>query len=216
MNFVFLGPPGSGKGTQAKLVCEKLKIFHLSTGDILREAVKDGTPLGKKAKSYMQAGDLVPDDLIVSIIEDKVMSGALSNGFVLDGFPRTRRQAEALKKMLTENEKRIAAAILMDVPDEEVVKRLSGRLICPACGAMYNDPDHLPKKSGACDKDGAKLVRRHDDEEAVVRNRLDVYKQETKPIIDFYRKDSVLREVKAMGPIDSITKSILKIMEEAR
>lgn len=216
MNFIFLGPPGSGKGTQAKRVCKKTNIMHLSTGDILREAVKNDTELGKKARAYMDAGNLVPDDLIVGLIEDKLKSGALDNGFVLDGFPRTLPQARTLKNMLMANKKKIDAAILLDVPDDEVVKRLSGRFTCSACGMIYNYPDHMPKKKGVCDKDGEKLARRHDDEEAVVRNRLDVYKQQTQPIIDFYRKESVLREVKAVGPIDSITKSILKIMEEAR
>jgi adenylate kinase len=216
MNFVFLGPPGSGKGTQAKRVCEKKKILHLSTGDVLREAVKNGTELGKKAKAYMEAGDLVPDTLIVGIIEDKLKSGALDNGFVLDGFPRTVPQARALKNMFVANKKRIDAAILLDVPDEEVVKRLSGRFTCPVCGAMYNYPNNMPKKEGVCDKDGEKLIRRPDDEESVVRNRLDVYKQQTEPIVDFYRKESILREVTALGSIDSITTSVLKIMEEAR
>ncbi len=216
MNFVFLGPPGSGKGTQAKKVCEKLNILHLSTGDVLREAVKNGTELGKKARAFMEAGDLVPDGLIVGIIEDKLKSGALDNGFVLDGFPRTVPQAEALKNMFVANSKKIDSAILLDVPDEEVVQRLSGRFTCPACGSMYNYPNNMPKKEGVCDKDGEKLVRRPDDEESVVRNRLDVYKQQTEPIVDFYRNESVLREVEALGNIDSITASVLKIMEEAR
>ena len=216
MNFIFLGPPGSGKGTQAKRVCKKMNIMHLSTGDILREAVKNDTELGKKARAYMDAGNLVPDDLIVGLIEDKLKSGALDNGFVLDGFPRTVPQARALKNMLVANKKKIDAAILLDVPDDEVIKRLSGRFTCSACGMIYNYPDHMPKKQGVCDKDGEKLARRHDDEEAVVRNRLDVYKRQTEPIVDFYRKESVLREVAALGPIESITKSILKIMEEAR
>ncbi len=217
MNFIFLGPPGSGKGTQAKRVCEQLNILHLSTGDVLRDAVKNGTDLGKQAQKFMEAGNLVPDELIVGIIEEKLQSGQLDNGFVLDGFPRTVPQAEALKKMMDNNEKKIDSAILLDVSDEEVIKRLSGRFTCPNCGAMYNYPQNMPKQENVCDKCGhPELVRRPDDEEAVVKNRLDVYQKQTAPIVGFYRNESLLREISAEGALEEITDAVLKVMKEAR
>lgn len=210
MNLVFLGPPGSGKGTQAKRIAAKLGLLHLSTGDVLREAVKNGTELGKKAQKYMEAGELVPDDLIIGLIEVKLKSGTLNNGFILDGFPRTIPQAEALKVMFARNQKAIHRAILLDVTDEEVIKRLSGRYYCPTCNAGYNYPMQLPKKEGICDNDGARLLRRPDDEEEVVKNRLNVYKKQTEPIVDFYRKESILAAIKdnGSGP-DRITESLL-------
>ncbi len=210
MNLVFLGPPGSGKGTQAKRIAAKLGLLHLSTGDVLREAVKNGTELGKKAQKYMEAGELVPDDLIIGLIEEKLKSGALNNGFILDGFPRTIPQAEALKVMFARNQKALHRAILLDVTDEEVIRRLSGRYYCPTCNAGYNYPMQLPKKEGICDNDGARLLRRPDDEEEVVKNRLNVYKKQTEPIVDFYRKESILAAIKdnGGGP-DRITESLL-------
>ncbi len=214
MNLIFLGPPGSGKGTQAKVICKKLGILHLSTGDLLREGVKNGTELGKKAKKYMEAGELVPDDLIVSLIEEKLASGALNNGYILDGFPRTVPQAKALRDMLKRNNSFIDKAILLDVSNEEVIKRLSGRFFCPTCNAGYNYPAQMPKREGICDNDGTKLQRRPDDEEDVVKNRLDVYIMQTAPIIDFYRQASLLIEVSAEGALTEITEALLKVIEE--
>ncbi|MEP0829457.1 MAG: adenylate kinase [bacterium] len=210
MNLVFLGPPGSGKGTQAKRIAAKLGLLHLSTGDVLREAVKNGTELGKKAQKYMEAGELVPDDLIIGLIEEKLKSGALNNGFILDGFPRTIPQAEALKVMFARNQKAIHRAILLDVTDDEVIRRLSGRYYCPTCNAGYNYPMQLPQKEGICDNDGTRLLRRPDDEEEVVKNRLNVYKKQTEPIVDFYRRESILAAIKdnGGGP-DRITESLL-------
>lgn len=215
MNLIFLGAPGSGKGTQAKVICENLGILHLSTGDLLREGVKNGTELGLKAKTYMEAGDLVPDELIVALIEEKLASGALDNGYILDGFPRTVPQAEALRDMLAKNKSKIDKAILLEVSNEEVIRRLSGRFFCPTCGAGYNYPAKMPKRDGLCDNDGAELQRRPDDEEDVVKNRLDVYIMQTAPIIDFYRQASLLREVRAEGDLDEITEALLKVIKES-
>ena len=210
MNLIFLGPPGSGKGTQAARLSSKMNILHLSTGDLLREAVKNGTELGKQAKGYMDKGDLVPDALIVGLIEDKFKAGDLANGFILDGFPRTVPQAEALKDMFAKNDLKIDHAVLIDVADEEIIKRLSGRFFCPTCQATYNYPANMPKQDGVCDKDNDKLVRRPDDEESVVRNRLEVYKKQTQPIEDFYKNESLLAAVDGVGTPDGVFDSIVK------
>jgi len=218
MNLIFLGPPGSGKGTQAKRIASELGLLHLSTGDLLREAVKNGTDLGKKARKYMEAGELVPDELIIGLIEAKLRSGEMDRGFILDGFPRTIPQAEALKEMFARNNKRIDKSILLDVSDEEVVRRLSGRFYCPTCNLGYNYPSQLPKKDGVCDSDGSRLLRRPDDEEEVVKNRLAVYKRQTEPIVDYYRRASLLATIKAdvdgpEGVTSRIMKEIKKLQE---
>jgi len=212
MNLVFLGPPGSGKGTQAARLAKDKGIVHLSTGDLLREAVKNGTELGKQAEGFMKAGELVPDSLIVGLIEAKIAAGELENGFILDGFPRTVPQAESLKEMLNKNDIALEKAVLIAVGDDEIVQRLSGRWFCPTCQATYNYPANVPKQEGVCDHDGAKLQRRPDDEEAVVRNRLDVYKKQTQPIEDFYRRESVLAEVKGEQTPDQVFQSILEVV----
>jgi len=210
LNLVFLGPPGSGKGTQAARLADKLGMVHLSTGDVLRDAVKRGTELGKKAEGYMKRGELVPDAVMVGLIEDKVKAGDLRKGFILDGFPRTIPQATELKAMLEENTIRLDAAILLVVGDEEVVRRLSGRWYCPKCNAGYNYPAQIPKVEGVCDHDGTELKRRPDDDETVVRNRLEVYKKQTKPIEDFYRTESILREIAAQKSPDEVFESLVK------
>lgn len=194
-NLVFLGPPGSGKGTQAVKLAAEMNVLHLSTGDLLRNAVKAGTELGKQAQGYMERGELVPDALLVGLIESKLKSGDLDNGFILDGFPRTVPQAEALRDMLNKNDQAIDAAILLDVSDEEVIRRLSGRFFCPTCQKTYNYPHNMPKNEGRCDADNTELQRRKDDQPEVVKNRLEVYKKQTQPIEDFYRQASILIEV---------------------
>lgn len=209
-NLIFLGPPGSGKGTQAVRLSRKLGVLHLSTGDMLRENVKADTELGQKAKAFMEKGDLVPDELIVGMIEQKLQSGALANGFILDGFPRTVPQAESLRQMFEDNSMKVDHAVLIAVADEEIIQRLSGRWFCPKCQRTYNYPANVPKQDGQCDDDGEKLQRRPDDEEAVVRNRLDVYKKQTQPIEDFYRNESVLVEINGVGTPDSVFESIVK------
>lgn len=212
MNLVFLGPPGSGKGTQAVRLAKSKGLVHLSTGDLLRDAVKAGTELGKRAEGYMKAGELVPDDLIVGLIEDKIAGGSLENGFILDGFPRTIPQAESLREMLVKNDIALEKAVLIAVDDDEIVRRLSGRWFCPTCQAIYNHPAKMPKNEGVCDNDGVELLRRPDDEEAVVRNRLEVYKRQTLPIEDFYRKESILAEVSGERSPDEVFDSILEVV----
>ncbi len=209
MNLVFLGPPGSGKGTQAARLSVKLGLVHLSTGDMLRDAVKKGTPLGQQAEGYMKRGELVPDALIVGLIETRITAGELNSGFILDGFPRTIPQAEALDSMFAKNGIRLHQVVLLSVPDEEIVRRLSGRWHCPTCQTGYNYPMAMPEVAGKCDKDGALLVRRPDDDESVVRNRLDVYKRQTQPIEDYYRQKSLLQEIKADRSPDQVFDSLI-------
>ncbi len=212
MNLVFLGPPGSGKGTQAVRLAEKLGLIHLSTGDLLRDAVKRSTELGKQAEGYMKRGELVPDELIIGLIENQITDGKLDDGFILDGFPRTIPQATGLKGMLEKNDISLDMAILFDVSDGEIVKRLSGRWYCPQCSAGYNYPAQMPKTDGRCDHDNAQLQRRPDDEEAVVRNRLEVYKKQTRPIEDFYRKESILAEVNAQRTPDEVFQAVVEVV----
>jgi adenylate kinase len=214
MNLLFLGPPGSGKGTQAVRVARQLGVTHLSTGDVLREAVKAGTELGRKAKGYMEKGELVPDSILIDMIEDKIGSGHLGDGFILDGFPRTMPQAESLKQMLAGHDMSLDRAVLLVVDDEEIVKRLSGRWFCPQCQAGYNYPAQMPKVEGRCDYDNAELQRRPDDEEDVVRNRLQVYKKQTEPIVDFYRNESILAEVVGTGSLDEVFENVLQAVKE--
>jgi len=215
MNLIFLGAPGSGKGTQAVRLAGKISVLHLSTGDLLRAAVKNGTELGKKAEAYMKAGELVPDNVIIGLIEEKQTAGDLDSGFILDGFPRTIPQAEALDAMFERVGTRIDKAVLLDVEDEEIIKRLSGRLYCTGCQAGYNYPANMPKVEGVCDKCGGKLIRRPDDEPEVVKNRLDVYKKQTQPIEDYYREKSVLLAVPGVGTPDDIFHRIEKGLELA-
>ena len=211
-NLVFLGPPGSGKGTQAAKLANEINVKHLSTGDLLRSAVKEGTELGKKAQGYMERGELVPDELLVGLIESKLNSGDLNNGFILDGFPRTVPQAEALKNMFVKNDKALEAAILLDVSDDEVVNRLSGRWFCPTCQKTYSYPANQPRVEGKCDDDGAELQRRKDDQPEVVRNRLEVYKKQTQPIEDFYRNESILVAVNGEQPPAKVFDDLLDVV----
>ncbi len=204
MNLIFLGAPGSGKGTQAVRLAEKINVLHLSTGDLLRAAVKNGTELGKKAEGFMKAGELVPDEVIIGLIEEKQANGDLNNGFILDGFPRTIPQAESLDSMFERVGTKIDNAVLLDVDDEEIINRLSGRMYCGGCSAPYNYPANMPKKEGVCDKCGGELMRRPDDMPEVVKNRLDVYKKQTQPIEDYYRGKSVLLPIAGVGTPNDI------------
>lgn len=195
MKIIMLGAPGAGKGTQAQMIADKYGIPHISTGDIFRENVKKGTELGMEAKKYMDQGLLVPDELTVKILLDRVAQSDCKNGYVLDGFPRTIPQAEVLDKAITELGEKIDYAINVDVPDENIIRRMSGRRACLACGATYHIEHIPPKQEGICDKCGKELVQRDDDKEETVKNRLDVYHKQTQPLIDFYTKQGVLRTV---------------------
>ena len=195
MKMVMLGAPGAGKGTQAKMIAEKYMIPHISTGDIFRANIKNGTELGKQAKEYMDKGQLVPDELTVKILLDRVAQEDCKNGYVLDGFPRTIPQAEVLDKALTELGDHIDYAIDVNVPDENIIKRMSGRRACLTCGATYHIEHVPPKKEGICDACGNELVLRDDDKPETVKNRLDVYHKQTQPLIDYYTEKNILKTV---------------------
>lgn len=195
MKIIMLGAPGAGKGTQAKMIAEKYGIPHVSTGDIFRANIKNGTELGMEAKKYMDQGLLVPDELTVKILLDRVAQEDCKKGYVLDGFPRTIPQAQVLDNALSELGDAIDYAVNVDVPDENIVKRMSGRRACVSCGATYHVEHVPPKKEGACDKCGQELILRDDDKPETVLNRLKVYHDQTQPLIDFYTKKGVLRTV---------------------
>ncbi len=202
--FILLGAPGSGKGTQAKVLAERTGISHLSTGDILRAEVSGGTDLGKEAKEYMEAGKLVPDQLILDMVKVKLATPELEAGFILDGFPRTVPQAEGLEKIASELNLGIDRVININVQDEEIVKRLTARRTCPQCGAIYNLVFNPPATENKCDKDGSELTQRADDSEGTIRSRLQVYHEQTQPLEDFYRARSLLVDIPGSGSVDDI------------
>jgi adenylate kinase len=185
LNLILLGPPGAGKGTQAERLQEDFPLAYVATGDMLRQAVKEGTDLGRKAKEYMDRGDLVPDEVIIGVILDRLSEQDTSDGFLLDGFPRTDQQAEALDEALKKVDRRLTAALLIDVPEDDIVRRLSGRRVCPQ-GHTYHVEHHPPKNDDVCDVDGEPLSQREDDREETVRRRLQVYRDQTSPLIEYY------------------------------
>lgn len=203
MRIVLFGPPGAGKGTQASLLSEKYGAAHISTGDILREAVANKTEVGLKAKGYMEKGELVPDEVVIAIAKDK-LSSIGDQGFILDGFPRTIAQAKALDQALAEIGKPLDAVVNLQVDEEELVRRLSGRRVCPSCGEPYHVDSKPPKTAGKCDKCGAELVHRADDQPEAIRNRLKVYDNQTSPVLGYYADSGVLRNIAAVGSIDEI------------
>ena len=212
MKIIMLGAPGAGKGTQAKQIAGKYGIPHISTGDIFRANIKNGTELGKKAKEYMDQGLLVPDELTCDLVMDRIHEDDCANGFVLDGFPRTIPQAEALTAALSKNGEKMEYAIDVNVPDENIVNRMSGRRACLDCGATYHIVAIPPKQDGICDNCGAKLVLRDDDKPETVQKRLDVYHEQTQPLIDYYNKAGILKTVDGTLPMEEVFNEIVKIL----
>ncbi len=209
MIVVFLGPPGSGKGTQAKKLSQELGLLHISTGDLLREAVKNQTPLGLKAREYMERGELVPDSIMISLIEEVMPK---EGGFILDGFPRTVPQALALEEMLKAYNKQVDRVFLFDISEEVVVERLSGRLTCSQCGAVYHKKYNPPKQEGICDLCGGKLIQREDDKEEVIRKRYRVYVEQTKPLVEFYQERNKLTRLDAKQDIQEVNRRLLEVL----
>lgn len=209
MKIVMLGAPGAGKGTQAVRLCEKFQIPHISTGDIFRSNIQEGTVLGKKAKSYMDEGKLVPDELTISMLLDRISREDCRNGYVLDGFPRTIPQAESLTEALRERGEKLDAALDIEVADDFIVERMSGRRICPKCGATYHIRYAAPKAEGVCDSCGSRLMIRSDDTAETVLGRLRVYHEQTEPLIRYYQKEEILSKVDGTKSMDEVTRDLL-------
>ena len=214
MKIIMLGAPGAGKGTQADKICAKYEIPHISTGDIFRANIKNNTELGQKAKSYMDKGELVPDELVVDLVVDRIKADDCKKGYVLDGFPRTIPQAEALDAALAAINDKVDFAINVEVPDENIINRMSGRRACVSCGATYHIV-HIPTKvEGICDKCGAELILRDDDKPETVKNRLNVYHEQTQPLIDYYTDKNVLHEVDGTKEMEEVFSAIVSILGE--
>jgi adenylate kinase len=200
LDLILFGPPGAGKGTQAERLRGDFQLPFISTGEMLRTNVKDGSDLGRKAQEYMDAGDLVPDELIVAMVADRLQQDDAQDGFILDGFPRTIEQAEALERQLSDLGRRVTAALLIDVPDEEVIRRLAGRRVCVKSGHNYHVEFDPPKHDGVCDQDGSRLIQRDDDQPEVIRNRLRVYHEKTAPLIEYYDEQGLMRRIDGTRP----------------
>lgn len=212
MKIIMLGAPGAGKGTQAKKIAAKYAIPHISTGDIFRANIKNNTELGQKAKTYMDKGELVPDELVVDLIMDRFKEADCANGYVLDGFPRTIPQAEALDKALSANGESVDYAVNVEVPDENIINRMSGRRACVGCGATYHIQFNPTKVEGICDACGEKLILRDDDKPETVKNRLSVYHEQTQPLIDYYSKKGVLAEVDGTHSMENVFNAIVDVL----
>jgi adenylate kinase len=212
MRIVLLGAPGAGKGTQAKKLIEKYGLPQISTGDLLRAAVAAGTPLGKEAKSYMDKGELVPDSVVLGMVEERLKQDDCKKGYILDGFPRNTAQAEALDKMLSNLNMSLTAALSVDVPFEDLMKRLTGRRTCKSCGQMYNIYFKAPAKEGICDKCSGELFQRDDDKEATIKKRLEVYSLQTEPLIGYYKNKGILKSVTGTGSIDEIFRKVTETL----
>lgn len=213
MKLILLGPPGAGKGTQAKMLMDRFGIPQISTGDILRAAVKEGTPMGVKAKSFMDAGGLVPDEVVVGIVRERLQKSDCHQGFILDGFPRTVPQANALQANLSELGKNLDAVVSLDVDVEALVERLTGRRTCRNCGRGYHIKFDPPVVSGKCDACGGELLQRDDDQESTIRHRLDVYNEQTSPLVDYYRQAGLLTAVDGMQDIKVVQDQVLKSLQ---
>jgi adenylate kinase len=214
MNLILLGPPGAGKGTQAQRLSSRLNLLHLASGDVLRAERASGSELGRRVAGYMDAGALVPDEIIIEVILAHVRDAAGASGILLDGFPRTVAQAESLKDALTAVGERLDAVIDLRVPDEELVGRIVGRRTCPNCNAVYHVRARPPQRSGVCDRDGTPLKQRTDDTEAVVRNRLAAYRQQTAPLTAYYAKTGLLRELDGTGGMDEVHEQLFSLVQE--
>ena len=212
MKLIMLGAPGAGKGTQAKKIAEKYQIPHISTGDIFRANIKAGTELGMKAKSFMDQGQLVPDEVTIGMLLDRISQDDSKNGYVLDGFPRTIPQAESLTAALKERGEKIDYAVNVDVPDDNIINRMSGRRACVGCGATYHVVYNAPKSEDICDTCGEKLILRDDDKPETVKNRLLVYHEQTQPLIDYYKKEGVLVEVDGTQNLEKVFQDIVAVL----
>ena len=212
MKIIMLGAPGAGKGTQAKMIADKYSIPHISTGDIFRANIKEGTELGQKAKEYMDQGLLVPDDLVVNLVVDRLTWEDAKDGYVLDGFPRTIPQAQALTDALAAKGEKVDFAINIDVPDQNIIERMGGRRACVSCGATYHIVNIPPKKEGICDICGAELILRDDDKPETVAKRLDVYHEQTQPLIDYYQAEGVLKDVDGTVDMKDVFESIVQVL----
>ena len=213
MNIILMGLPGAGKGTQASEIVKKFPIPHISTGDMFRKAIKDETDLGKEAKSYMDRGELVPDEVTVGIVKERISEDDAKKGFLLDGFPRTIDQAESLSQIMSELDREIDAVINIEVPEEELMNRLTGRRICEKCGTTYHLVFNPPKDDGICDIDGGKLYQREDDNPETVSNRLSVNVKQSKPILEYYNNKGVLKNIDGSKDIDEVTNDVIDILD---
>ncbi|MTV27198.1 adenylate kinase [Nitriliruptoraceae bacterium ZYF776] len=215
MRLILLGPPGAGKGTQAVRIADTFGVPHISTGDILRENVKQGTELGREAKRFMDAGDLVPDEVIIGMVGDRLAKDDASDGFLFDGFPRTVPQAESLEQVLADRGTPLDVVLELVVDHDEVVSRLTGRRSCVECGAVYHETANPPSTPGRCDRCGGELVQRDDDREEVVVNRLAVYRDQTEPLVSFYGQRGLVRQLPAVGSVDEVNARALELLREA-
>ncbi|ASE33484.1 adenylate kinase [Mammaliicoccus sciuri] len=213
MNIILMGLPGAGKGTQASEIVKKYPIPHISTGDMFRKAIKEETDLGKEAKSYMDRGELVPDEVTIGIVRERLAEEDAKKGFLLDGFPRTVEQADALNEILSDLNRKVDAVINIEVAEEELMNRLTGRRICEVCGTTYHLVFNPPKVEGVCDLDGGKLYQREDDNPETVANRLSVNVKQTKPLLDFYENQGVLKNIDGSRQIDNVTEDVIQILE---
>ena len=214
MKIIMLGAPGAGKGSQASRIAKEYQLPHISTGDIFRANLKEETELGKRAKSFMDKGELVPDDITIAMLLDRIHKEDCKNGYILDGFPRTIPQAEALKGALAKKNEKIDLALDVEASDELIIKRMAGRRTCPACGAIYHIVTLPPKTEGICDRCGADLIQRKDDNEETVKNRLKIYHEVTEPLISYYKKEGILEEIDGAEELDKVFEKVKRIIHE--
>ena len=214
MKIIMLGAPGAGKGSQASRIAKEYQLPQISTGDISRANLKEEPELGKRAKSYMDKGELVPDDITIAMLLDRIHKEDCKNGYILDGFPRTIPQAEALKEALAKKDEKIDLALDVEASDELIIKRMAGRRTCPACGAIYHIVTLPPKTEGICDRCGADLIQRKDDNEETVKNRLKIYHEVTEPLISYYKKEGILEEIDGAEELDKVFEKVKRIIHE--